>query len=163
MRAIICSFIIPLLVIGAGTALADDRRDYTVHYKQDADFEEVFADLEDAIINKGLVIDYVGFVNTMINRTAAAVTDSAGYESPYLNAKFLQFCSAKLTHEAIQISPKNIATCPYVVFVYQTREKPDRIVMGYRNPEIGIPGPTRFVMEKVDNLIKEIVADALSE
>ena len=145
----------------SGTANAEKRRDFTIHHK-DAPFEDVFQDLQDAVINQGLVIDYVGHVNEMLIRTADVVLDDAddGEKSPYLNAKFILFCSAALTHEAVRANPHNLATCPYEIFAYQTRERPERTIVGYRNPEMGVPGPTRLVMEKVKQLLEAVVAEA---
>lgn len=141
---------------------ASDDRGYTIKYKE-ADFEDVFLDVQDAIINRGLVIDYTGHINKMLERTADAATDGTGTKTPFRNAKFLQFCSSVLTHEVVRIKPQNLATCPYVIFVYQTIEKPNQVAVGFRNPELRIPGPTRLVMEKLDVLLNEIVAEATAE
>lgn len=156
-------FLLMLLAVflaWASSASAGEERDYTIRYT-DAQFEDVFLDLQDAVINQGLVIDYVGHVNTMLERTADAASDAAD-KSPYLNARYLQFCSAAITHEAIRIRPQNLATCPFVIFVYQTRDEPERVAIGYRNPEMGVPGPTRFVMEKATILLDKIIAETLS-
>ena len=144
-------------------SLADERREYTIQYK-DGDFEDVFQDLQDAIVNQGLVIDYIGHVNKMLERTASVSSQNTGSatKTPYLNAKYVLFCSSALTHEAVGLKPQNLATCPFVIFVYQTYERPDRVAIGYRNPEMGMPGPTRFVMEKVKLLLETIVDEAMS-
>ena len=144
------------------TVLASEERGYTIKYKV-AEFEDVFLDVQDAIINRGLVIDYTGHINKMLERTAEAATDGTGTKTPFRNAKFLQFCSSVLTHEAVRIKPQNLATCPYVIFVYQTIEKPNQVAVGYRNPELNIPGPTRLVMEKLDALLNEIIVEATSD
>ncbi len=146
-----------------GTVKAEERRDFTIHHK-DAPFEEVFQDLEDAVINQGMVIDYVGHVNEMLVRTADVVLENAGdgEKSPYLNAKFILFCSAALTHQAVRANQHNLATCPYVIFAYQTHKRPERTIVGYRNPEMGVPGPTRQVMEKVKQLLEKVVAEAVT-
>lgn len=159
------SFLLTLVAVtlaSAGVCGAQDRRDFTVKHR-DAPFEEVFQDLQDAVINHGLVIDYVGHINEMLARTAdVAADDDATDNTPYLNAKFLQFCSATLTHEAVRADPHNLATCPYVVFAFETNDRPGRITVGYRNPELGVPGPTRFVMEKVTRLLEEVVEQTVS-
>ncbi len=146
-----------------GTANAEKKRDFTIHHK-DAPFEDVFQDLQDAVINQGLVIDYIGHVNEMLIRTADAVLDDTddGEKTPYLNAKFILFCSAALTHQAVRANRHNLATCPYVIFAYQTHERPERTIVGYRNPEMGVPGPTRLVMEKVKQLLETVVAEAVA-
>ena len=38
----------------------------------EANFAQVFQDLQDEVVNKGLVIDYIGHVDTMLERTSEA-------------------------------------------------------------------------------------------
>jgi hypothetical protein len=149
---------------GVGPAGAIEKNRYN-HYSKQGDFEEVLHDLQDAVINRGLVIDYIGHVNTMLNRTseAAESVTKTGNKSPYLNAKYIQFCSAKLTHEAVSANPYDLAICPYVVFIFEAHSEPGKIVVGYRRP---IPGPsqmTRDAFAKIDGLLEEIVKEAVSE
>ena len=106
------------------------------HYTKKGAFEDVLQDLKDVIINRGLVIDYVGNVNSMLERTAKAagsVTET-GKPTPYVDAKYLQFCSAKLTHAAVSANPFNLAICPYVIFIFEAQSDPGKVVIGYRRP-----------------------------
>lgn len=162
MRRFVVAISLMLSLATFSPAVASEERRYTIKYKN-GDFEEVFLDLQDAIVNRGLVIDYTGHINKMLERTAEVATDGTGTKTPFRNAKFLQFCSSILTHEVVRIKPQNLATCPYVIFVYQTIEKPNQVAVGFRNPELNIPGPTRLVMEKLDLLLNEIVAEATAE
>ena len=63
----------------------------------EGEFSDVEADMQNAIINNALVIDYVGQVGNMLERTQETV----GTSSPYANATYMQFCSAKHTHAAV--------------------------------------------------------------
>lgn len=144
-------------------AFAEDRKDFTVKHKA-ASYEDVFQDLQDAVIGQGLVIDYIGHTNTMLTRTSAvASTEQSEHPTPYLNANYLQFCSSAITHEAVQANPYNLATCPFVIFLFETHEKPGRIAVGYRKPEMGITGPTYEIMKKADQLLNDIVAEATAD
>ena len=133
------------------------------HYSKKGAFEDVFQDLKDVIINRGLVIDYVGHIDTMLKRTAKAagsVTDS-GQASPYVNAKYLHFCSAKLTHNAVSANPFNLAICPYVVFIFEAQAEPGKVVVGYRRP---LPGPSKRSREAfaaIEKLLDGIVKEAV--
>lgn len=135
-----------------------------VHFSTKAAFDEVFQDLKDAIINRGFVIDFTGHVDTMLERTsgvAGSVTKS-GEKSPYLHAKYVQFCSAKLTHESVSANPYNLAICPYVVFIFESRAKPGTIVVGYRKPQAGPSKLSRAAFAKITKLLADIATEATS-
>ena len=124
------------------------------------DFDEVFGDLQDAVINRGLVIDYVGDVGQMLERTADAAKGS-DTKAPYLKARYLQFCSAVLTHEAVGADVHNLAMCPYVVFAYQTRAKPDEVSVGYRQVTLAPAAPSQAAQAKVHDLLQAVVNEAV--
>ncbi len=132
------------------------------HFSTKAAFEDVLADLKDAIVNRGLVIDYTGHVDKMLERTSAAagsVTET-GSKSPYLHAKYIQFCSAKLTHQAVSANPYNLAICPYVIFVFEAKSEPGKIVVGYRRP---IAGPSKYsktALGRIETLLDGIAKEA---
>ena len=126
-------------------------------------FDDVLFDLQNAIIDRGLVIDYTGHVQTMLERTSEAVgsVTPGGSKTPYVEAKYLQFCSAKLTHEVVSANPLNIAICPYVVFIFELKSDPGNIHVGYRRPIAGPSRLTRKAVEKVEALLAEIVAETV--
>ena len=137
----------------------------THYFTKQGAFEDVLQDVKDAIINRGLLIDYTGHIDKMLERTseAAGSVTSTGARSPYKNAKYMHFCSAKLTHEAISANPYNLSICPYVVFLFETNAQPGKIVVGYRRP---IPGPSvrsQKALAKIDALLESIVKEATSE
>lgn len=122
-------------------------------------FEDVHLDLQDAIIGRGLVVDYTGHIDKMLERTAEAagsITDT-GDKTPYLNAKYLQFCSAKLTHEAVSANPQNLSICPYVVYLYETRTSPGIVYLGYRKPAFGPSKASRVIKAKINAFLQSIV------
>lgn len=124
------------------------------------DFDEVFGDLQDAVINRGLVIDYVGDVGKMLERTADTATE-ADTKTPYLNARYLQFCSAVLTHEAVGADVHNLAMCPYVVFAYQTRAEPGEVSVGYRQITLAPAASSQAVQAKVHDLLQAVMNEAV--
>lgn len=118
-------------------------------------FEDAVTDVTNAIVNQGLVIDYTGKVGDMLARTGEAV----GMETPYKNAVYMQFCSAKHTHAVVAADPLNIAVCPYVVFVYELADGSGAKI-GYRRP-VGVPGPASAdALAGIDGLLKGIVLEA---
>lgn len=126
-------------------------------------FETILFELKNAIIDRGLKIDYEGFLQKMLERTslAAGSVTADGSKTPYLNARFMQFCSAKLTHEVVSANPLNIAICPYVVFIYEVRGRPGVIHVGYRKPISDRSIISRKALAKVEALLDGIVADAV--
>lgn len=121
----------------------------------ESSFEDAETDLSNAIINQGLVIDYTGHVGNMLTRTS----DAVGMNSPYKNAIYMQFCSSKHTHEAVAADPRNIAICPYVVFIYEMADG-SGLKIGYRRP-IGVEGAASAeALAGVDELLKSIVSEA---
>lgn len=136
-----------------------------VYFEKEAAFLDVFQDLQDAIVNRGLIVDYVGHIDQMLERTSKAsgsVTET-GSRSPYLAAKYVQFCSAKLTHESVSANPYNIAVCPYVIFAFEPKDKPGHVVVGYRRP---VPGPSKLTKKafaKIEELLLSIVKEVTAE
>ena len=120
-------------------------------------FEDVAAYVADAIVNRGLVIDYRGHIGRMLKRTGA---DAGSAKPLYRDAQFFQFCSAVWSRRTMEADPRNIAYCPYVVFVYELAAKPGLVHVGYRRPSPTGPAPSRKALAAVDRLLDAIVREA---
>lgn len=120
------------------------------------DFEDVMLDLESAVIDQGLVVDYTGHIGDMLARTG----DAVGAASPYGNAQYLQFCSSKLTHAAVAADPANLSICPYVVFAYVTAVESGQVIVGYRRPVGADSDASRDALAEIEALLKAIVDEA---
>lgn len=117
----------------------------------EAPFADVIADLEDAVVNRGYVIDYKGHIGEMLKRTAGDV----GAAKPlYREAEFLQFCSAVVSRKAMEVDIGNIAFCPYVLFAYEEEAEPGKVVLGFRRL------PDGAGRDEVNALLEEMVEDA---
>lgn len=118
-----------------------------ITYETDASFEDAAFALENAIVNRGLVIDLVSHVGDMLERTRE---DVGGEETLFEGADIYVFCSATVSREVMEADPMNLAHCPYGVFV---AERQGEVMVGYRSyPE----GP----MQKVQSLLDEIAREA---
>lgn len=148
-------------LMGAALLLPVDARagDGASMVSKTAVFEDVVQDLQDAIINRGLVIDYVGNVDKMLERTS----DAVGGTTPFKGAKYMHFCSAKLTNGVVSADPANVAVCPYVVFAYETTADPGTVVVGYRKPPEGATDASKAALGKIDALLSEIVKEATAD
>lgn len=132
------------LLAGAATA------QQATTYPFDGSFEDATFAVENAIIGKGLVIDYVSHTGEMLNRTAEDVgSDVRIFEA----ADVFLFCSAQLSREVMEADPMNIAHCPYGIFV---ADQGGDVMIGYRNYPEG-------EMQKVQALLDEITKEAIGE
>jgi len=154
----ILASLLALLTTSIASADSHTSPGYSIH-KIKAEFGDVFSELQDVLINKGLVIDLVGHVDKMIERTAE-VTESVteeGSNSPYKSAKYVLFCSAKLTQKAVSASPENLGICPYIVFAYETKAEPGITRIGYRKPILGASRTTQKVTKEVNAFLQSII------
>ncbi|CTQ52450.1 hypothetical protein LP7551_00968 [Roseibium album] len=115
--------------------------------KFDGSFDDATFAVESAIVDRGLVIDYVSHVGEMLNRTGA---DVGSGKTIFENADIFLFCSAVISRQVMEADPMNIEHCPYGIFVTETA---DGVMIGHRQYPDGS-------MQKVDALLREIVAEA---
>lgn len=125
-------------------------------YTKKAKFEDVKQDLTDAIVNKGLKIDYNGKIGDMLERTGADVGSS---KPIYKGAEFVTFCSAKLSRAMMEADPLNIASCPYVMFVYESVAKPGEVVVGYRQTIARGSSASKKALAEIDKLLDAIAKE----
>jgi len=125
--------VVMAILIAAASASAAEApiRVYTV----EDSFENVREEVVDAIIKRGLVVDYTAHVGAMLERTGK---DVGGAKTIYTTAQSVQFCSAALSRRMMEADPANIALCPHVIFVYALPSSPKTIHVGYRPlPRVG--------------------------
>lgn len=140
----------------AGSASAAD----TTEYVTETEFETVRQDLRDAVINRGYVIDYEAFIGDMLKRT---MEDVGGSNEIYKDAEFIQFCSAVLSRDAMAADPANIATCPYILFVYERADEPGRVRVGFRRLDVTGSEASKKALEKINTVLDEIAQEAVSQ
>ena len=130
------------LVMTAGQAMAAD----SVTYPVEGTFEDATFNVENAIVDRGLVVDYVSHVGDMLNRTGEDVGSS---ENLFDSANIYLFCSAVLSRRMMEADPANIAHCPYGIFV---TDRSGAVEIGYRTyPE----GPMQEVQALLDEIARE--------
>jgi hypothetical protein len=143
-----------LMLACSSNAFAQDLKTYS----KKGSYEDVKFELNDAIIRRGLAIDYTGHINSMLERTGA---DVGSTRRVYKNAEFFMFCSAKLSRAMIEADPANLGYCPYVVFLYEAADKPGEIVAGYRRPLPSGNAASNPALAAVEELLDGIVKDAV--
>lgn len=129
------------MVFATGPAQAQSAK----LYAYDGKFEDAVFEVESAIVDRGLVVDYVSHVGEMLKRTK---DDVGGSKEIFEAADVFLFCSAVLSREMMEADPTNVAHCPYGVFVTQGAGG-GGVQIGYR---LMPAGP----MKKVEALLDEI-------
>ena len=137
--------VIAALSLGLATA-AYAGEPVTVPF--DGSFDDATFAVESAILDQGLVIDYVSRVGAMLARTGA---DVGSDRELFKDADVFIFCSAVVSREVMEADPMNLAYCPYGIFVAETD---DGVMVGYRSYPDG-------EMQKVQNLLASIVEEAV--
>ena len=128
------------------TAMAQDA----VTFDYPGSFDDASFAIENAIINRGLVIDYTSHVGDMLNRTGA---DVGAAEDLFDNAQIFLFCSAAVSRRVMEADPMNIVHCPYGIFI---AEMDGAVTIGHRDyPD----GPMQEVEALLDAIILEAMAD----
>ncbi|MEP4033630.1 DUF302 domain-containing protein [Roseibium polysiphoniae] len=129
-------------------------------YQVTGDFEDVRFDLESAIVNRGLVIDYTSHIGEMLARTK---DDVGGAKDLYANAEAMLFCSANLSRKVMEADIANIAYCPYAVFAYEAATDPGTVMVGFRHlAETGSEASKKAIGE-VNALLDGIAKEAAGE
>ena len=127
--------------------MADDM---AVLHAYDGAFDDATFSVESAILNAGLVIDYVSHTGEMLERTG----QDLGREVKIFNAAdIFLFCSAVVSRRMMEADPMNVAHCPYSIFV---TDREGQVMIGYRRYPDGI-------MQEVQALLDSLVQDALGD
>jgi uncharacterized protein (DUF302 family) len=154
--AMLCLLGLP--IVSMGNVSAQEHEQALITRTKAAPFEDVKFELDNAITERGFVVDRVGDVAAMLDRTGA---DVGSTKKIYLHAEYIAFCSAKLSRAMMEADPGNLAFCPFVVFLYERADKQGEIVVGTRPPPILGNAASRAALADVQVLLKGIVEAAV--
>ena len=125
-------------------ALADEWR----LTPSEASFEDTAFAVQEAIVGRGLVIDYISHTGDMLERTRGDVgSDQVLFEG----AQIFLFCSASVSRQVMEADWRNLAFCPYAITVFQ---RPGE------GAQIGYVERAAETMAPVNALLAEIVEEA---
>ncbi len=144
------------LVVSTGDA-ARAGGEWKTYVKKGA-IADTLTDLEEAIISKGLKIDYKGNVGGMLDRTGA---DVGSTKKVFTGAQYFQFCSASLTRQMVEADPANVGYCPFIVFAYESAAQPGEVVAGYRTLGPGSNEDSVKAIKAVTKMLDDIVKEAM--
>lgn len=113
-------------------------------------FEEIKEALVLAIENRGLVINYTAHIADMLGRTGA---DIGASRKVFEQAEIVEFCSARLSRQMMEMDPHNIVMCPFAVSIYTLPNDGDGVWLSYRQP-------FGKASKQVDALLSDVVSEA---
>ncbi len=122
-------------------------------YEYDGSFEDAIFEVREAIVERGLTIDYVSHIGKMLARTK---NDVGGKQDIFNNAKIFVFCSASISRRAMESNPFNIVHCPYNIFVIENIGVNKKVLIGHRDFPDGS-------MQEVELLLKGIARDVVGD
>lgn len=135
------------LILFAATAHAEA---WMVKQKTAAGFEDTREAVVMAIESRGLVINYVSHIGSMLERTGV---DIGASRRLFDQAQIVEFCSARLSRQMMELDPHNVVLCPFAISIYTLPGEPGTWV-SYRRP-VGAAA------ELVEPLLKAIAGEAL--
>jgi hypothetical protein len=127
-------------------------------YSKKGSFEDVKFELQNAIVGRGLVVDFNGNVGGMLERTGADVGSTLPI---YRHAEYFTFCSAKLSRATMEAEAANVGYCPYVVFIYETAAAPGTTHVGYRSPPLHGSDASKAALAQIEWLLDAIAKEAV--
>ncbi|WP_018864247.1 MULTISPECIES: DUF302 domain-containing protein [Thioalkalivibrio] len=137
------------------TVMETDER---VIFKIEGDFDHYFEMIEEAISAEGMVVNNVGHIASMLDRTA----NQERGEGIYLEGRSVEFCSATYSRATMEADPHNMVFCPYVITIYELTDEPGTIYMGYSPvPEVGEKDSKKSLRD-VNELVERIIKEALA-
>jgi uncharacterized protein (DUF302 family) len=141
--------LVALLAFNAAATAADGA---LVVRSTKGSFEDVKERVESAIESRGLVLNYTARIGAMLERTGK---DIGAAKRVFEHAESLEFCSASVSRETMEVDPHNIGFCPYVINIYVLPREPGRVYVSYRK------FPPSRAMRPAEKLVAEIVREAL--
>lgn len=121
-------------------------------------FEEVKERVVMAIEARGMVLNYTAKIGDMLERTGK---DIGRPRRIYANAELFEFCSAKLSRDAMEADARNIVFCPYAIAVYSPSADPKKVYVSFR--KLGSLGSSESIkaLRAIDRMLEEIVRDTI--
>lgn len=149
-------FLALLFTLTACSPAPDPARVFSVQGK----YEDVWDDVKNALIDRGLVVNNVAHISKMLDRTGKDL----GYKKRvYLNARSLEFCSASVSRKTMEADPSNIIYCPYAISVYETTREPGKIYVAYRHVTPTGSAESRKTLKALNKLVSGIVKDGVGK
>lgn len=146
-----------MLLVGLPQLALADGSHMTVVTKKGS-FAEVREAVEMAITGRGFVINNVSHIGDMLERTGK---DLGGAKQVFLKAEAVEFCSATVSRQMMEVDPDNIVFCPYIIAIYVVPAKPGEIRVAYRNTQAVGSAASQKALRAVNELLSSIIKEAV--
>ncbi len=125
-----------------------------VVYQSDGDYDDIKANLEMAIADRGMLITNTLHISDMLERTAE---DTGLDKKLYQKAESLEFCSILMSYRMSLAHPANLAICPLTIGIYKGLEGTDPVHVVFRRPRLlgDAAQATQSVTELLDGIVQE--------
>ncbi len=148
-------FLLALLAFMAGTAIAAEN--YTVIFKAKGSYEEVRDFIRMGIESEGLVINNIGHIADMLERTGK---DLGATKKVYEYGEQFEFCSATLSRTMMEADPHAIVLCPFIISVYQMPGD-KTVYLSYRKPAYTKNPKLKKALAEIEKLQVKIIKGAM--
>ena len=133
-----------LALISAAVLAAPAFADHLILTPTEMSFEDAALAVENAIVGRGLVIDYTSHVGEMLERTRADIGSDVVL---FTNASIYMFCSATTSRQVMEADWQNVAFCPYGVQVIERPGEP--VAIGYMHRDVDSMAPVNALLEAI--------------
>jgi uncharacterized protein (DUF302 family) len=148
-------FMLALLAFTSGMALAAEN--YAVVFKAQGNYTDVRDFIRIGIESEGLVINNVGHIADMLERTGK---DVGATRQVYEHGEQFEFCSSTLSRAMMEVDPHAIALCPFIISVYKMPGD-KTVYVSYRKPAQTKNAKLRKVLTDIEKLQLKIIKSAI--
>lgn len=157
-RALMCAvFLVGLGTVSSKSVSAADADDVMATRSVERSFADARVDLQNAIVNQGLAIDFNGKIGDMLKRTAK---DVGAKGEVYADAEYFTFCSSVLSRRMMDADPLNMGLCPYVMFVYESVGSKGKVTVGYKRMPMRGATDSQSSLKEINILLEKILLEA---
>lgn len=146
-----------LALLACASSLASAAENYFVLFKAQGSYEDVRDFIRMGIEAEGLVINNVGHIADMLERTGK---DIGATTKVYEAGEQLEFCSSTLSRAMMEADPHAIVLCPFIISVYQPAGD-KTVYVSYRKPPQTKNAKLRKVLADIEKLQLKIIKGAI--
>ncbi len=136
---------------------ANTKDAFRVTYVINETFDIAKDNVKDALSDKGLKINTVAHISTMLKRTGKSLGNPSNI---YAKAENIEFCSAVVSRATMQASPHNIVYCPYIISIYSLKSDPKITYIAYRRVPKVKDKKSNKALQAVEKLLDDIAKTA---
>ncbi len=148
-------FMFVMLALMPGLAAAAEN--YVAIYKTQGSYADVRDFVRIGIESEGLVINSVGHIADMLERTGK---DVGSTRQVYEGGEQFEFCSSTLSRAMMEADPHAIALCPFIISVYKMPGD-KTVYVSYRKPAQTRNPKLRKVLVDIEKLQVKIIKGAI--